>query len=524
MDDLTLLREYADRGSEDAFRTLVQRYTNLVYTAALRQTGDPQMAEDVTQAVFIILAQKAGRIRAGITLVGWLFKAARFAASAQLKAAARRRRREEEAQMDSAISNDASFPDEWEQMAPLLDGALSELAEVDRQAVLLRFFENKSLAEVGGVLAVNEDAARKRIIRALEKLRRIFLKRGVVLSVAAMGGALSAHAVQAAPAGLAASAATAALAQGTATAASTVTLVKGALELMAWTKVKTLAVVGAAVLLAGGTTTVVVTKVVPRLREPSIDESMWQPNSATLRTVPPVLILRPAKPSKSSSGVADSNGKAMWLNTDLRHLLATAYNVPETRMVLPDGLPDGKFDLMLTLNDHPREALQAEIRKRFGLVAHVEARDTDKLVLKISTPNAPGLTRSAGGGNGQRGGGGARFMSQSSSMKSVSASGILPPQIAARLGGAAGGSGNQSTMNLNNTTLAGFAKYLEQRLNQPVTDETGTTDRFDIKLAVQLQGTESPDDALKRSVLEQLGMELAPDHDATEMLVVERTR
>jgi RNA polymerase sigma factor (sigma-70 family) len=178
MDDMALLREYATRNSETAFEALVSRRVNFVYSAALRQIRDPHLAEEVTQAVFIILAQKAGRIPGKTVLSGWLFKTTRFAALAHRRAAAKRRQRELEAQMQSEIQSPAPDP-LWEQISPLLDEALGQLGETDRQAVLLRFFENKSLAEVGNFLGTGEDTARKRVSRALEKLHRFFLKRGV---------------------------------------------------------------------------------------------------------------------------------------------------------------------------------------------------------------------------------------------------------------------------------------------------------------------------------------------------------
>ena len=148
MDDMALLREYAARNSETAFETLVARRVNFVYSAALRQVRDPRMAEEITQAVFIILAQKAGRITSQTNLAGWLFKTTRFVAIAEIRDAVKRREREREAHMQSEIQPTAPDP-LWERMSPLLDEALSQLAEKDRQALLLRFFDNKSLAEVG---------------------------------------------------------------------------------------------------------------------------------------------------------------------------------------------------------------------------------------------------------------------------------------------------------------------------------------------------------------------------------------
>src|SRR5580692_779373 len=142
LDDLALLREYATRQSENAFATLVARRVDFVYSAALRQVRDPHLAEEVTQAVFIILAQKAGKISDKTILAGWLFKTTRFAAFAQIRAAAKHARQQKEWHMQTELESARHDP-LWEQMSPLLDQALASLGETDRQAVLLRFFENK---------------------------------------------------------------------------------------------------------------------------------------------------------------------------------------------------------------------------------------------------------------------------------------------------------------------------------------------------------------------------------------------
>lgn len=254
MDDSALLREYAASNSEAAFETLVSRHVRLVYSAALRQMRDAHWAEEVTQAVFIILAQKAGRIGAGTILPGWLIRTTRFVALAQSRAAGRRRQYEQESHMQA--DNQPNPPDPlWEEISPLLDEALVQLGDQDRQAVMLRFFEGRSLTEVGCSLGVAEDAARMRIGRALEKLRRFFLKRGVTTTVAVIAGAISANSVHAAPAALAKTITAVAVMKGAAASGSTLTLIKGALKLMAWTKAKTAVVVGTAMVLAGGTTT-----------------------------------------------------------------------------------------------------------------------------------------------------------------------------------------------------------------------------------------------------------------------------
>src|SRR3989441_3250498 len=249
MGDLELLREYADRHSEAAFTTLVERHAGLVFSAALRQVRDRQLAEEVTQAVFIVLARKALAIRRGTSLAGWLYRTTRFAASDALKSQYRRQQREQEAaHMQTGVIDDPN----WEEVAPLMDEAMAKLREKDRPAVLLRVFENRSLAEVGAILGASPDSARMRVTRALEKLRLFLTRRGIVLSAAAVAGLLSANAVQAAPAGLANSAATLALLRGTTASAPIIALVKGTLKLMAWLKIKTAAYAGTAALLAVG--------------------------------------------------------------------------------------------------------------------------------------------------------------------------------------------------------------------------------------------------------------------------------
>ena len=529
MDDMALLREYAANNSETAFAELVSRRIGFVHSAALRQVRDPHLAGEITQAVFIILAQKAGRISEKTILTGWFFRTTRFAALAHLRAAAKCSMRtaivEKELQMQT--ENSSAVPDEnWNQMSPLLDEALATLGEKDRQAVLLRFFENKSLADIGNALGLGEDTARKRVSRALVKLHRYFAKRGVTSTTATIAEKISTNSIQAVPAALANTVTAVAVAKGAAASASTLTLIKGALKIMAWTKIKTIGVIGAIVLLAGGTTTVLVEKIAAHARDPVIDESLWQADSRVFQKVPPVLIIRPAKSANGGSGL-NVGDKAMLLNATIGGLLSIAYGVPESQMVLPNDMPAGHFDLMLTLADHPREKLQLEIKKRFGLTAHFETRDMDTLALKIKNAGAPGLTRSRGG---TRGGSMSSSMSSSSSssMSSFSGSGGLPPEIAAKLPAdlrpQAGEVQAKEQMTMNNQSLAAFTKYLEKRFGQQVSDETGTTNEFDIKLKVQPEPGESSEDAFKRCMLEQLGLELAPTREPVQMLVVQKVR
>ena len=261
-DDMQLVLEYAAHRSEGAFATLVSRHTNLVYSAALRQTRDPQLAEEVTQVVFIILARKAASLGEKTILTGWLYRTACYVSGSALKRERRRQHREQEAYMQSEL--DAETDSSWQQMSPLLDEAMLRLGQTDRDALVLRYFEGRSLNEVGSALGASEDAAKKRVNRALEKLRSFFVKRGVDSTTAAIVENISAHSIQAAPVALAKTVTAVALAKGAAASTSTLTLIKGALKIMAWTKAKTAITVGAGLLLAAGTITVAVNEFTSR--------------------------------------------------------------------------------------------------------------------------------------------------------------------------------------------------------------------------------------------------------------------
>jgi RNA polymerase sigma factor (sigma-70 family) len=270
MQDTALLLEYARTQSEPAFAALVERHVGLVYSAARRQVADAQLAEDVTQAVFIILARQAGRLARYPGLSGWLLKTTRYTACNQIRAAVRRTQREQEAFMQSTLNEPGD--EAWSQLAPLLDEAMASLGETDRAVLALRYFENKSAGEIATTLRMGEDAAQKRVTRALEKLRAIILNRGVKLTAAVIAGSVAANSVHAAPAGLAKTISAVAVAKGAVASTSTLTLVKGALKIMAWTQAKT-AIVAASGLILATTVSVVVLQ-----RESLIDgktESEW---------------------------------------------------------------------------------------------------------------------------------------------------------------------------------------------------------------------------------------------------------
>lgn len=228
MTDIELLQEYAKSQSEAAFAEIVKRHAGAVYASALRQLRDPSLAEEVVQAVFILLARKAAGFKPGIVLSGWLFRATHFAANDILKAEFRRQRRETTAYHMNPT--DASTPapetDEslWERVAPILDHCLSRLADADRHALLLRFFQNKSLAEVGAALGIAEDAARKRVSRAVERLHGLLRQNGATVPADSLSPLLTGRSASAVPSGLAAATIAAAVCNGSSAKASTATL------------------------------------------------------------------------------------------------------------------------------------------------------------------------------------------------------------------------------------------------------------------------------------------------------------
>lgn len=234
MEDHQLLADYARTGSEAAFAQLVGRHLGLVHAAARRQVQDDALAADVAQAVFLLLARKAGTFGPKSVLAGWLFRTTRFVAARAQRAEGRRQRREQEA----LAMQELHAPDpHWNRLAPELDEALAGLAEADRNALLLRFAEGRNHREVGVALGLTEEAAKKRVNRALDKLRGTLAGKGVTLTVVLLAGLLTDRLSAAPPAGLAASIAHG-VATGIAPAGMTAALVQQTVAAWRWAKVK----------------------------------------------------------------------------------------------------------------------------------------------------------------------------------------------------------------------------------------------------------------------------------------------
>ncbi|HTY88277.1 MAG TPA: sigma-70 family RNA polymerase sigma factor [Candidatus Acidoferrum sp.] len=248
--DLDLLGQFSRDHSQDAFTALVNRHLNLVYSAALRQVRSSQLAEEIAQSVFVDLARQAGKLDKATggspVLTAWLYTVTRRTAIDVVRRESRRRLRE---QIAVETTNMNATSSDWQQIEPLLDDAMAALDDTDRSAVLLRYFENKSLREVGEALGTSDDAAQKRVSRAVERLREFFTKRGVAVAASGLAVLVAANAVQAAPAGLAATISAAAVLAGTAVSTSTVIT---ATKAIAMTTLQKAMITATVVILAGG--------------------------------------------------------------------------------------------------------------------------------------------------------------------------------------------------------------------------------------------------------------------------------
>jgi RNA polymerase sigma factor (sigma-70 family) len=299
MTDRQLLDEYAIQKSEAAFAELVRRHADWVYSAARRLVRDQHLAEDVTQAVFLLLAQRARQIRPGVSLNGWLFNVTRNSARHALRSQARRHKHEKQAaEMNSAEMNaqDRSADTFWTEIAPRLEDLVAGLRPSDRDAVLLRFYEKKSMADVGAALGVSEDAAKKRVAAAVERLRRAVGPAGENFSVAALTAALAANAAQPCPVALLSACAKIC---AVAPAAHAAGITQGVIKMMMITKIKIAAVAALAITacVAGGVAYV----------------ALGQPDNTS--QPPPLAAVKPvASPSNDTAAAVETARKEQCAN------------------------------------------------------------------------------------------------------------------------------------------------------------------------------------------------------------------
>jgi RNA polymerase sigma factor (sigma-70 family) len=358
-DDSTLLSRYAAQGDEAAFAEVVRRHLPFVYSAALRRLGrDPHHAQDVTQVVFCALARDAARIARQPVLGGWLYTATRNAVINVVRGEKRRRTREEQACLMQHIDSQSDTATDWSKLRSVLDAAMDRLSARDREAILLRFFQGQSFGEIGATAGVGEDAARKRIDRALAKLRDALRPHGVASTSAALAALLATQPASAAPAGLLASVTGAALSTGSVAALELATTL---------TMTKLQAGIVAAVVCASAIGLIMQQRVISTLRaEAALAQRSAANGSATLGKRG-----GPAGASMANSGNSGPGGASAMQPS----ATAPGELLAETSAALGHGkVPERYFAFVSVLQklsrENWREVLQAfdEERKRTGLI------------------------------------------------------------------------------------------------------------------------------------------------------------
>lgn len=497
-DDIALLREYTNNQSEQAFETVVARHVNLVYSAALRQVRDPYLAEEITQVVFILLARKAQSLSGKVVVSGWLYRTVNYVAADARKAEVRRARREQEAMIQSGIEHNADEEIPWHEVSPLLDQAMERLGQGDRDAMILRYFENRGLKEVALALGVPERTAQKRVQRALEKMRKFLAQRGLTLTAGSLSDAVSLYSIQAAPIGLVKTATAGAMIKATALSTSSLTYLSKASKLMAWTKIKTAIAAGAGILLVGSTATLT-------LRQSSRWWShSWQiarPNRdglVAMNNAPPQVRILPSKFEGNERGgrlIDDIPPRSQWRyigsHESLFDIVKTAYladQLPSSLIVLPPEIQTGFYDYVANLPNGSEQALQAFLRKEFGLSGRREMRETDVLLLKPAVAGVVDLKP----GNG----------------KASESANVTPDGVA----------------HYKKMTMNRLARLLEHSLDTPVVDATGLKAIYEIDWPEITETNAKNKLESARDVLSGFGLELQVNRRAHEFFIIEKVQ
>ena len=428
----------------------------------------------------------------------------------------------------------------------MLEGALEHLGRKDHDALVLRFFEGKSFHEIGTAFGASENAAKKRVSHALEKLHRYFSKRGISSTTDAIAGGISANSVQVAPVALAKTVTAVALAKGAAASASTLTLVKGALKIMAWIKVKTAVVIGVGFLVVAGTTAQTVMKIQDSRSNALWDTGIYSTN--TLSIAPHIVKIIPTKFPNRSVFVTD--GDRIYRTADsLQNIVQVAYNGSDTRTIYLTALTQKNFDYIANLPSGSKEALRQEIKNHFGIVGRLTTIETNVFFLKVQSTNALGLTAlnrpSATTGTAV-----ASPAAGTVAAKRVSAFAFHPMLAAAgavysqNIVGCVNVSPpsqtnhhaftNQNhqiftTQDYQTRPISLLAGFIESEVKIPVIDQTKLTqltNSFNIQLHLSLLGShvDDPQHEKVKQALSEAGLELVPGTAPVEFLVVEKVK
>jgi len=494
LDDRELLRRYLDQDSEEAFTALVNRHVHMIYSVALRHCSSLDAAQEITQAVFVILARKARTLTPRVVIAGWLYNTARLTAITFNRANLRRARREEQ----SLMPTDANAQDEpqlWTDIAPMLDAAMAALNRTDRETVILSYFENKSIKQVGDALGASQEAAKKRLSRALEKLRLYFAKRGIDSTTAFIAGAIASNSVQTAPMAVVQLVGTSALAKAIAPGTPTTTLIEGTMKLMTWTRVKFVVYATTAVLAAAGGGVIAVKSVLASPTRAASDslwaayaEALSQSTNGTdaatrvssiMSANPPMASIRLSPTNSPQRSPVGRGGRISGVGTGEGHLLLGSFlgqvvryvnhldpNFPQARIVVPGELLYSRFDYIDTMQQGGPEALRKALKEQLGLVARQEMRPN--LVLRARNTNLGGLHQHSDAASDYRS---------------------------------------------SNVTMAQLAQELTRQLGVEVTDHTGLTGGYDYSLNLHYPFS---GDELRNAVTNQLGLDLAPSGDGTQ--------
>ena len=470
-------------GDREAFGQIVSRHQSLICSLTYNATGSLGSSEDLAQQTFLTAWQRLRQLREPAKLRAWLCGIAR----GLISNAVRRQGHEPvhaAAPLDSVHDFPASEPTPAERAITqeeeaILWRSLERIPDDYREPLVLFYRGHRSVAQVAQALDLSEDAVKQRLSRGRKLLHKEVLAfvEGT-LERTNPGKTFTLGVLAAVPLfAVSASVATAGIttAQGSAGTKGTGVIAK----ILLMTKSTKIAV-GAAIAIAA-----VVTPVVIHQISSADDPGYWAADAAALEKIPPRFVLRPTQFARSG-GSTRNGDKIMSKDIRMNELLEYAYGFSPSRIVLPRGLPQEHFDLLLTLPKRPLETLQEALTKRFGLTAHRETRVTDVLILKVRNANAPGL------------------------------------QV--HTGGDSSANGEVNELTVNNATLADWSRHLDWRFAKPVVDQTGLNGRYDIHLRWPPRAGESDRDAFQRAMLEQMGLELVPGREPVEMLIVEKAK